>query len=135
MSSFINLLDVIYPVGSIYMSTNGTSPATLIGGTWTQVKDMFLLGAGSSYAAGSTGGETKHALTISEMPSHTHPLQGCLDGTTAAVSNIGNRWEQNTSTKSSSSWAQDGFVLSAGGNAAHNNMPPYYTVYIWYRTA
>lgn len=135
MSSFINLLDVIYPVGSIYMSTNSTSPATLIGGAWTQVKDMFLLGAGSSYAVGDTGGEVKHTLTISEMPSHAHPLQGCLDGTSAAISNIGNRWEQNMSAKSSSSWFQDGFVLSTGGNAAHNNMPPYYTVYIWCRTA
>lgn len=134
MSSFVNLLDIVYPVGSVYMSTNSTSPATLVGGTWTQVKDMFLLGAGSSYAAGDTGGEVEHTLTVSEMPSHNHDLKGCLDGTTAAVSNAGNRWEQNTST-TSEKWWDSRFVMNTGGGAAHNNMPPYYTVYIWYRTA
>jgi microcystin-dependent protein len=134
MSSFVNLLDIIYPIGSVYMSTNSTSPATLVGGTWTQVKDMFLLGAGSSYVAGSTGGEIEHTLIVDEMPSHTHLLHGCLDGTTASISNVGNRWEQNTNAIQKT-WIWEGFIDPAGGDAAHNNMPPYYTVYIWHRTA
>ena len=54
-----DLLDTIYPVGSIYMSVNNTSPASFLGGTWEQIKDRFLLGAGSK-SAGATGGEENH---------------------------------------------------------------------------
>jgi hypothetical protein len=67
-----NIINLVYPVGSIYMSVNNVSPATFIGGTWEQLKDRFLLGAGSSYAAGSTGGAATHTLTTAQMPSHTH---------------------------------------------------------------
>ena len=66
------IVDSIYPVGSIYMSVNATSPATLFGGTWTQLKDRFLLGAGSTYGNGTTGGEASHKLSVNEMPSHAH---------------------------------------------------------------
>ena len=127
MSSFVNLLDVVYPVGSVYMSTNSISPATLVGGTWTQVKDMFLLGAGSSYAAGSTGGETEHTLTVSEMPSHSHALHN-------SWWNLSGKWY---TPNTGAVWLSDVWANteSAGGDEPHNNMPPYYTVYIWYRTA
>ena len=81
------LLDLFYPVGSIYTSTKNTNPATTLGGTWTQIKDRFLLCAGDSYSAGTTGGSTTHThtsaahthttaghtLTVNEMPSHVHP--------------------------------------------------------------
>lgn len=66
------LLDYCYPVGSLYWSKNATNPGTLFGGTWTQVKDKFVLAAGDSYEAGSTGGEASHKLTTNEMPSHSH---------------------------------------------------------------
>lgn len=68
MSNFVNLLDIVYPVGSIYQSMNETSPADVIGGTWTQIK-TFLYGADT---AKETGGEATHTLTIDEMPSRTH---------------------------------------------------------------
>lgn len=71
-SNIDGLFNAIYPVGSIYMSVNSTSPATLFGGTWERLKDKFLLSAGDSYSAGATGGEATHTLTESEMPSHTH---------------------------------------------------------------
>ena len=61
-----------YPVGAIYISTSATSPATLFGGSWTRIEGKFLLGANSTYTAGSTGGEAAHTLTAAEMPSHTH---------------------------------------------------------------
>lgn len=54
------LLDLFYPVGSIYTSTKNTNPASTLGGTWTQIKDRFLLCAGDSYSAGSTGGSATH---------------------------------------------------------------------------
>lgn len=61
-----------YPVGSIYLSVNSTSPTTLFGGTWVQLKDKFMLTAGDTYVAGTTGGEATHTLSVNEMPSHTH---------------------------------------------------------------
>ncbi len=81
-----SVFDKIYPVGSIYMSVNSTSPATLFGGTWTQLKDRFLVGAGNSYSVNATGGATSqsytpkgsvgsHTLTVSEMPRHGHNVR------------------------------------------------------------
>lgn len=63
------LLDLFYPVGSIYTSTKNTNPAATLGGTWTQIKDRFLLCAGDSYSAGATGGSATHAHTSA---AHTH---------------------------------------------------------------
>ncbi len=60
------------------MSVNSTSPAMLFGGTWAQIENTFLLAAGSSYVAGSTGGEATHKLTTNEMPEHTHE-RGTMD--------------------------------------------------------
>ena len=70
-STFQSLLDICYPVGSIYQSTKATNPGTFLGGTWRSLSDRFLIGAGAK-AAGATGGEESHTLTVSEMPSHTH---------------------------------------------------------------
>ena len=66
------LLNLVYPVGSIYWSSNDTDPGTLFGGTWQQIKDMFVLAAGDSYSVNATGGEKTHTLAIDEMPSHNH---------------------------------------------------------------
>ena len=66
------LLNLVYPVGSIYWSSNNTNPATLFGGTWTQIKDRFILAAGDYYSNGATGGAATVTLTVSNMPSHTH---------------------------------------------------------------
>ena len=69
-----DIFDLIYPVGSIYMSVNNTNPSILFGGTWTQIQDRFLLAAGGTYTNGNTGGEATHTLTTTEMPSHAHGL-------------------------------------------------------------
>ena len=77
------VVNLIYPVGSIYMSVNSTSPATLFGGTWVQLQNTFLLAAGSSYTAGATGGEATHTLTAQEMPIHGHNVHIFNANTTA----------------------------------------------------
>ena len=70
--------DDVYPVGSIYMSVNGTDPGTLFGGTWVRLTDTFLLAAGSTYAADdgthttATGGAAEVQLTENETPVRTH---------------------------------------------------------------
>ena len=120
------LINLIYPVGSIYMSVNSTNPASLFGGTWEQMEDRFLLGAGSTYSAGSTGGAATVSLTIDQIPAHTHEVHS-RSVYSGGGSYIGFCNEAN-STKS--------YVTgSRGGGEAHNNMPPYLVVYIWKRTA
>lgn len=115
-----------YPVGSIYMSVNSTSPATLFGGTWERIQDMFLLAAGTAYAAGSTGGEAAHTLTIDEMPSHNHGFKR-----TTSTTASGSTWARISSTGD----AVNDIITNTGGGHAHNNMPPYLAVYMWKRTA
>lgn len=129
-----------YPVGSIYMSMEPTSPASFIGGTWEQIQGKFLLGADSTYTAGSTGGEATHTLTVDEMPSHRHPqvvtadvaspetgVSGRIDWTRDSSENVG-LFTQGTDPN-------DVTTQSVGGNKPHNNMPPYIAVYMWKRTA
>lgn len=121
-SAGVKLLDV-YPVGSIYMSVNSTDPSELFGGWWEQLKDRFLLGAGATYAAGETGGEAKHKLTVAELASHFHK--------TYVYSPQGS---EKTSCPSQSAQAYvERSTTSAGGDQPHNNMPPYLTVYMWRR--
>lgn len=67
-----SLVDIIYPVGSIYMSANNASPATLFGGSWTRIQGRFLLAAGGNYALGSQGGAATVMLTVENMPAHNH---------------------------------------------------------------
>lgn len=126
------LLDKVYPVGAIYMSANATSPASLFGGTWTQIKDRFVLAAGDIYAAGSTGGAATHTLLADEMPGHTHGVLINFQG--------GSSWDMYsvnpvTNYDPSTNGAIMGTTTAVGGGAAHNNMPPYLAVYMWQRVA
>ncbi len=121
------LLNLIYPVGSIYMSTNNVSPQVFFGGTWVQMTDRFLIGAGNTYSAGKTGGSATHVLTIDELPSHNHVVgteSGTITKDTAYIAGAtGGAGARGTSTSD-----------KTGGGAAHNNMPPYLAVYMWKRT-
>ena len=128
-----NIVDLIYPVGSIYMAVNNTSPATLFGGTWVQIEDTFLLAAGTTYTAGDTGGEATHTLTENEMPTHIHKMQFY---TTSGNRNGGYTWTNGTNKgKLSDETLSSAGMDSKGGGQAHNNMPPYLAVYMWKRTA
>ena len=135
------LWEKMYPVGSIYISANSASPAELFGGTWEQIKDRFLLAAGDTYAAGSTGGEATHTLTVDEMPEHSHKIDLYSSavgiGTTLRDAQQGKplsaRWDENTALSSDDNIEQH--INNTGGGSPHNNMPPYLTVYMWQRTA
>ena len=133
------LVNKLYPVGCIYQSTSSTSPASFLGGTWERIKDMFILAAGDTYAAGKTGGEAGHALTVQEMPAHRHEgididnlyCFGWENGSRTGVNfkNFygGTYWGDDVQNRLASGYA--------GGSTAHNNMPPYLAVYTWKRTA
>ena len=128
-----------YPVGAIYMSVSSTSPASLFGGTWTQLKDRFLIGAGGSYAVNATGGAATHTLTANEMPVHSHNTVFYNDD----FSNVGDGANIDQKKESAGLTYDSAYLKGAwnkttqntGGGKAHNNMPPYLAVYMWKRTA
>ena len=148
-----DLVNLIYPIGSIYMSVNNVSPETFLGGTWEQIKDTFLLCAGAKYSAGSTGGEEFHLLTVAETPSHSHTrgnmnitgsyicdneqvqyATGAFYGSSASGSGCSNDTVcSKMNFDASRSWT--GSTSEIGGNQVHNNMPPYLTVYCWKRVS
>ena len=121
-----------YPVGAIYISTADTSPASLFGGTWERLKDRFLLAAGDTYAAGATGGEAEHTLTVNEMPQHNHDFHASYSGIATGSEANGKILAGGDSNQWLWNFAQ---TNNSGGNAPHNNMPPYLAVYMWVRTA
>lgn len=148
-----SFIDIIYPIGSIYETIdNSFNPNSAFGGTWTRIKGKFLVGVDendSSYSSANiTGGEKTHTLTVAEMPSHTHNV--------AYLASSGHYVPQNSTTLrsfriSSSVYTPDingtltdmpatgytttHFNQSTGGGGSHNNLPPYYSVYIWKREA
>lgn len=128
------LLNYVYPVGSLYMSAEATSPAELFGGTWEQIKDRFILAAGDTYAAGSTGGEAEHTLTVDEIANHAHNIpitkddDGDFSSGTILYGKIENQTENN-----SRYWTRS--TSFTGNSKPHNNMPPYLAAYIWRRIA
>lgn len=122
-----NILNFVYPVGSIYITVADIDPNTLFNiGTWTRIKDRFLLAAGDTYAAGGVGGEATHVLTENEMPSHRHRGQNYLfyDDSGSYALSSGNYYSLGTPATS-----------YTGGGEGHNNMPPYLVVYVWRRDA
>jgi hypothetical protein len=125
-----NVLEKIYPVGSIYINaTNATNPGTLLGfGTWVAFgagKVVVGLDSGDTDfdTAEETGGAKTHTLTTSEIPSHTHALDTSDNpGGTGAIEVAGGA---PTSTQS---------TQATGGGSAHNNLQPYIVAYMWKRT-
>ena len=157
--SSISLLDV-YPVGAIYISVSATNPSTLFGGTWEALAaGRVLIGAGSEYTAGSTGGSASHSITISEMPSHNHGGStgsvGAGGSHTHSDNNFTSRGGVNLKPGESSfpheesdygsgrlnTGSANGMpahshtIQSQGSGTAMSLMQPYLVVYMWKRTA
>lgn len=125
-----NIFDLIYPVGAIYISVNATSPEVLFGGTWEQLKDVFLLGCSLQLnPLGSTGGESEHTLTTKEIPNHTHGYKYTGQSNTVGTGAFKIVDPDGTSNM------YTGASTSNCGGQAHNNMPPYLAVAMWKRTA
>lgn len=129
-------------VQSTTLDTEGKVKAIYGGTSWSRIEGRFLLGASSAYAVNSIGGETAHTLTTAEMPSHNHASSTrrgaipCWDNKASSTGKYYGLYDGSLAYQSS--YAYDISAIStslAGGNAAHNNMPPYKVVYIWERTA
>lgn len=148
------LLDMIYPVGSIYLSWNSTNPSTYFGGTWVQLKGGFLYGFveapgtgnGTGTATNGNNGNTgSTAITVDQMPRHNHKLKmrnagkwNWNDGSASGdMMEGGYYWEAGNTTYN---WLIED--KPQGGNKGHthtlNNHShniPYIAVSVWRRTA
>lgn len=129
-----NPLDA-WPVGSVFLSVVSTSPATLLGGgTWAQIAGGRMLvgqtdGDTDFDTAEETGGAKTVTLTEAQMPAHSHNQMRLPTATGAVVGFT-------VDTSMSGTPATSGVSTSTvGGGAAHDNMPPWFTVYVWKRTA
>ena len=120
-----------FPIGSIYMSVNSTSPASFLGGTWEQIKDTFLLSAGDTYANGDTGGSADAVVV-----SHNHSYKAV---TTLNTSHTHNNFQNHQIAVAPDNVYWEGpygnGIYSTGVDGTGKNMPPYLVVYMWKRTA
>lgn len=126
-----------------WASDDPTSPASFIGGTWEQIKDCFILAAGDTYAAGSTGGEAKHSLTKLENGPHSHEVVALGNDTWyyKTPNSVGIKFQAqyhtliNDISVVSTADESAGYLAtnSSGTGQPHNNMPPYTATYIWRR--
>lgn len=115
----VELSELLYPIGSIYISTNNTNPKLLFGGEWKQIKDRFLLACGETYNNGAAGGSADAII-----PRHRHEMLG-----------------SKTSGLSSGEYLRSGFGQTSdnqyttytGEDGTGKNMPPYLAVYVWER--
>ena len=128
-----NILDLFYPVGSIYMSVNEIYPGAIYGGSWVKwAEGRVPIGVETNdqdfETVEKTGGEKNHVLTVDEMPSHTHILENgdnniIADGSTGEGANVDASGQGYVQTK----------IANTGGGQAHNNLQPYITCYFWKR--
>ena len=143
--AWINMLESLYPVGAIYISTVSVSPASLIGGTWSSITAAVIRGVEPEESIGYTGSDS-HILTVEEMPSHAHGFNTTVNGTSKpysanAVSNSGYSWsnvftgpDTVNAVRTDRNNNASGTPL-VGGDEPHTNIQRSYNCYIWYRTA
>ena len=128
----INLLEMIFPVGSTYITQTNTNPNSVLGiGTWERFNGKIALGVDDTdenmNTIGQTGGEKEHVLTVDELPAHNHPSNNYFESS-GGTPNI---WAVR-SVDGLSGWKDNG--TSIGGSQPHNNIQPYEIVgYMWIR--
>lgn len=110
------------------------------GTTWEQKKDVFILAAGDTYAAGRTGGEAEHTLSVEEMPAHGHNFYDFTKGYArdeykSGIENYISPLISSTLPPGTAGPGKDYYSGNTGGSKPHNNMPPYFAMPFWVRTA
>lgn len=137
--AFLNFLEIVYPIGSIYISTVNTSPAMIVGGTWQRVENAVLRsGEEMGYV-----GEDEHTLTVAEIPAHSHGIKTEVNGTkkliySNVVSTAGYNWtnvflgDDKLTVRKTIPHSQDGTNWT-GGNESHSIVQRSFNCFIWYR--
>lgn len=138
--SAVPTLDLVYPIGSIYITVNNTNPANLFGGTWEQIRDRFLLAAGTNYPINSIGGSSTHTHTLGN--GYAQATYIWLSNENRLVLNrksVGAYTANRYTTTAAPSYTDQNLggitdAISLGGNTdSSSNMPPYIAVYVWKR--
>jgi microcystin-dependent protein len=127
-----SLVNLVYPIGAVYISVNSADPGTIWAGTtWVAFGEGRTLvgqGQGSGLTnrptVEATGGAETHTLTENEMPSHTHSYTN----SNSSSRNTGQPGSDHVGVVGASTG-------STGGDQAHNNMQPFIVTYMWKRTA
>lgn len=145
-----SIVDIIYPVGSVYISVNSADPANLFGGLWRKIEGRFLLGSSSSYELGAQGGNANAivpyhnhsvSLTTNSTGAHTHTYS-FTNNSEFQESGSGTRHKQvesysaaNTSSAGAHAHSVSGNTGYVGSSVTGANMPPYLVVNVWERYA
>lgn len=142
------IFDMIYPVGAIYLSVSEVNPSVLFGGTWEQIKDRFLIGAGDFAQSGSTGGAFEHALTQAEIPNyelgnlpeivpgyHSNWNNGGIAASNLGQTSPSKPGIQSNGNETTSQTQYSYKIMSNGGGKSFSTVPPYLAVYIWKRVS
>jgi len=132
MANWINILDMFYPVGSLYFSTNYTSPASVIGGSWTQIENA-LLGATGDKMGDIKNYNGSYRITVSQMPSHSHSAKSLGIDSGSLQSNTSYMWSALRDINLQQHVPGTGSTNSSGGG--NDFIPYHFTVAVWYRTA
>lgn len=149
MPNFVNLLDIIYPVGSLYFSITDVSPADSVGGTWTQIKDAVLAASGNSYSGAVNAYHGNKAMTVDQMPRHTHipeKFNGSISGSELweymfHVKNFDSSGKEQPSGRYSRTSSSGRDVIrfcsdeDARAGRGQNYIPYHYSINVWKRTA
>ena len=151
---------MVYPVGSVYLNyAVSTNPATLFGvGTWSLMYDRVIIGAGSGYSLGATGGSTSSSgstsfsISSSNLPNHNHVWKGYSPSSTSGVDYfVGHRHytfnatagtkffsgdpDNSTHYTGAPSYYDFGSVDSITVSISSSTLQPYWAVYMWYRSS
>lgn len=113
------------------MSVNSTNPGKLFGGKWEQITGRFLYCTTTSKILGGDTTTGSHTLTINEMPSHNHAIPNQNNGGYSG-------WKPTGADKGWVATPPAAYVGNTGGGQGHThpqNLPPYFTVYCWYRVS
>lgn len=145
LEDITGIANLIYPVGSIYMSLNPVNPSTLFGGTWEQIEDRFLLAAGATYKGGTENANGVSSKVTVNIPNHKHltPLVksgnylGFWTGGDSKSHTSSNRIVVTGGTYTNSAAATSYYTGTDGACSTDvtvpPTLPPYMAVYVWRR--
>lgn len=148
MSNYVNLLDIVYPVNSVYISFSSVSPATSIGGTWSQITNKVLRAANDTSTGGSDtqthNFDHNHYMSLKWAGRYNFDVNNNLTGINihngnciAASAPILTSLSSSPSTSQKTPGANGNFsdVGKPLSTVTWNNLPAYQNCYVWYRTA
>lgn len=133
MAAFVNMMDLVYPIGSIYQSMSPTNPGAIFLGQWAQIKEGFLR---SALDSGTTGGNANVTLQAKNLPPHRHAIYGGWQDSSGKTADMDvflySRWNI-----VSTAWRMEcsGSSNETSMSSPFSILPPYITCYTWYRTS